>query len=82
MRRIGVTHVLNAAQGSKFNQIDTDDTFYSDIGVGFLGIPAIDIFGFKMSKYFATAADFIENALCSEGGMCVEPNLLPTFNLY
>ncbi|KAK2184085.1 hypothetical protein NP493_283g03021 [Ridgeia piscesae] len=68
LRRIGVTHVLNAAQGRKFNQIDTDDAFYSDIGVAFLGIPAIDVFGFKMSKYFATATDFIENALCSEGG--------------
>jgi len=82
LRRIGVTHVLNAAQGRKFNQIDTDDAFYSDIGVAFLGIPAIDVFGFKMSKYFATATDFIENALCSEGGMCDETNPLSTFNLY
>ena len=67
LKRIGVTHVLNAAQGTKFNQINTDESFYSYIGVNFLGVKAIDIARFQMSQHFSVAADFIENALSSEG---------------
>ena len=65
--RIGISHLLNAAQGSKFNQIDTTEAYYADLGLKFLDIPAIDVARFKLTPYFQIAADFIQDAIESGG---------------
>lgn len=67
LKNLGITHILNAAQGKKFNQIDTDEKYYSDIGVAFLGVEAVDFPNYKINKHFTTAANFISQCLDSEG---------------
>ncbi|EDO29666.1 predicted protein [Nematostella vectensis] len=60
---LGVTHVLNAAQGTKrLSHVNTDASFYKS-GIIFHGIPATDVFMFKLNKYFDEAADFIASAV-------------------
>lgn len=69
--QLGVTHILNAAMGQKFNQINTSKHYYHDLSLQFYGINAIDIAGFKLYKFFEAAAEFIENALQSKGKVLV-----------
>lgn len=69
LRRIGVTHVLNAAQGKEkgCGQVNTTPGFYSDSGIQFLGVPAFDNIVFRIYPYFEQAAQFIEDGLRSKG---------------
>ena len=64
---MGITHLINAAQGSKFNQVNTTADDYKDTDLTFLGIPAIDVFKFKMTPYFKSSSDFIHTALQQNG---------------
>ncbi len=67
LQKLGITHILNAAQGQKFNQIDTSEAYYADLGLTFMGINAQDVARFKLTPYFESAADFIDSALKSGG---------------
>ena len=67
LKAIGITHVLNCACGSTFNMVNTDQEFFESSGILFHGIPAVDVWKFKMAPYFSAAADFIEQALNSKG---------------
>lgn len=67
LKRKGVTHIVNCAQGTKFNQINTDEEYFSDIDIRFLGLQALDIERFPMNKFFQPAADFIDEALANKG---------------
>ncbi|XP_023234866.1 dual specificity protein phosphatase 3-like [Centruroides sculpturatus] len=73
LRRIGVTHVLNAAQGKNRNLyfVNTSSSYYYDSGIKFLGIEAMDSASFPLYLYFQRAADFIEEALGSGGKVYV-----------
>ena len=62
-----VTHVLNAAEGHKFNQVDTSAADYTGAGIQYHGIPAVDVMNFPLHKYFSGAAQFIDEALQSGG---------------
>ena len=67
LKSLGVTLVVNAAQGNKFNQINTNSDFYSDVRMEFHGIPALDIMTYKINKYFSDAAEAIDKCLLSKG---------------
>lgn len=67
LKRKNVTHVVNCAQGTKFNQINTDEGYFSDTDIKFLGLQALDIARFPMNKFFQPAADFIDEALANKG---------------
>ena len=56
--------------GTKFNQIDTDQAYFEDVGIKFHGIKALDILTFKMTPHFEPAAAFIDEAIKS-GGMSI-----------
>ena len=62
-----VTHVLNAAEGHKFNQVGTSAADYTGAGIQYHGIPAVDVMNFPLHKYFSGAAQFIDKALQSGG---------------
>ena len=62
-----VTHVLNAAKGRKFNQVDTSAADYTGAGLQYHGIPAVDVMNFPLHKYFSDAAQFIDETLQSGG---------------
>ncbi|KAL8583338.1 hypothetical protein ACOMHN_057624 [Nucella lapillus] len=67
LKSLGVTHVVNASQGTKFNQTDTNADFYQDAGIQFHGIPAFDVFTFKFLPYLKPAAEFIHKAHQAKG---------------
>ncbi|XP_043407984.1 dual specificity protein phosphatase 13 [Chelonia mydas] len=66
LRRMGITHIVNAAAG-RFH-IDTGAKFYRDLPVDYYGIEADDDPHFDLSIYFHQAARYIRAALNSPRG--------------
>ena len=56
-----MTAVLNAAQGNLegWSVVNTKESYYTGVGIQFLGVPAIDLNSFPLSDYFEQAADWI-----------------------
>ncbi|GIY90529.1 dual specificity protein phosphatase 3 [Caerostris extrusa] len=73
LRRMGITHVLNAAQGKEKHcgLVNTWPGFYTQSGIRFLGVPAFDNIVFRIHPYFEEAAAFIDDALKSGGKVLV-----------
>ncbi|KAL4640006.1 hypothetical protein GN956_G12092 [Arapaima gigas] len=64
LTRMGVTHVLNAAEG-KQNSVDTGAHYYNEMNIEYYGVEAEDIPTFNLSQFFYPAAQFIDHALSS-----------------
>ncbi|KAK2824226.1 hypothetical protein Q5P01_021401 [Channa striata] len=62
LRELGITHVLNAAEG-KWNNVLTGADYYSDMDIQYCGVEADDKPSFNISQYFCPAAQFIHQAL-------------------
>ncbi|XP_068274975.1 dual specificity protein phosphatase 3 isoform X3 [Nyctibius grandis] len=73
LQRLGITHVLNAAEGKSFMHVNTNAEFYEGTGIRYHGIKANDTQEFNLSRYFEEAADFIEKALSQKDGSQVLP---------
>lgn len=76
LKKIGITHVVNCAKGTRPGQIDTDASFFKDVDIQYLGLQAKDILTYDISKHFEKAANFIDQALSKGGkklptGVCV-----------
>lgn len=67
LKRIGVTHVINAAKGKKFGMVNTSSDYYKDAGIKFLGLELLDLPIANISCHFRDVADFIEDALDNNG---------------
>ncbi|CAG2206725.1 DUSP3 [Mytilus edulis] len=67
LQKENITHVLNCAQGTKFNQINTSSGYFKDAGIQYYGIKANDISTFKMAPEFDKAAEFLDKALKDQG---------------
>ncbi|XP_041938134.1 dual specificity protein phosphatase 13-like [Alosa sapidissima] len=65
LRSLGVTHVVNSADGPA--HIDTGPGFYMDTCIQYHGVEAPDSKDFDLSPYFYPTADFIHSGL-SQGG--------------
>ena len=67
---LGITAVLNAAQGDLegWSVVNTKESYYTRVGIQFMGVPAVDLNSFPLMDYFQRAADWIENIL-SKGGV-------------
>ncbi|GFO12758.1 dual specificity protein phosphatase 3 [Plakobranchus ocellatus] len=71
MKRLGITHVLNAALGKDAFHVNTNHVMYRKAGMEFLGIEATDFLNYDMSKHFNVAVDFIETGVQSGGKVFV-----------
>lgn len=71
LRGIGITHVLNAAEGLHIGQVDTNATYYKGTPIVYLGLPLMDLPESQISTHFNEAASFIEGALQSRGKVLV-----------
>ncbi|KAL0964174.1 hypothetical protein UPYG_G00320210 [Umbra pygmaea] len=60
--KMGVTHIINAAEGT-WNNVSTGTDYYRDIHIVYCGIEADDSPTFNISPYFYSAANFIHQAL-------------------
>ncbi|KAK1124354.1 hypothetical protein K0M31_006721 [Melipona bicolor] len=67
LKMLGITHLLNAAEGKRFGCVNTNKSYYSDTTIKYLGLPLIDMCTTDISKYFNTIADFIDEAISTEG---------------
>ncbi|XP_034563147.1 dual specificity phosphatase DUPD1-like isoform X1 [Notolabrus celidotus] len=64
LKKLGITHVLNAAEGT-WNNVDTGAGYYSDMNIVYYGVVAEDVTSFDLSQYFYSAAGFIKETLCN-----------------
>ncbi|KAJ8686348.1 hypothetical protein QAD02_022142 [Eretmocerus hayati] len=71
LQRIGITHVLNAAEGKKFGMVNTSSDYYRETGMRYLGLQMLDLPSTDISQFFYTAAAFIENAVATGGRVYV-----------
>ena len=71
LRELGITHVLNAAKGEKFSQINTSQAYYDDCGIKFHGINLMDTESCKIEKHFDQSIDFINEALSGGGKILI-----------
>lgn len=68
LRLMGITHVLNTAEGSRYGQVDTGHLYYRDMpNIRYMGFPMTDQPSTDISKYFYIASKFIENGINSGG---------------
>eukprot|EP00096_Caligus_rogercresseyi_P003741 TRINITY_DN1724_c0_g1_i1.p1 TRINITY_DN1724_c0_g1~~TRINITY_DN1724_c0_g1_i1.p1 ORF type:complete len:207 (-),score=68.04 TRINITY_DN1724_c0_g1_i1:204-824(-) len=71
LKKIGVSHVLNTAEGSRSGLVDTNAKFYKPFGIQYKGLKLLDVAQTNISMYFVEAADFIDEALKSGGKVLV-----------
>lgn len=67
LRRIGITHVLNTAEGNKFGMVNTNRAYYRDTNIKYMGVQLEDLPLTNISIYFEETADFIESGVKSGG---------------
>ncbi|XP_069016233.1 dual specificity protein phosphatase 3 isoform X1 [Embiotoca jacksoni] len=73
LQKLGVTHVLNVAEGTSFMHVNTSADFYTGTGITYHGIQANDTEQFNLSAFFEEGADFIDKALAHNNGKGVRP---------
>lgn len=72
LRMMGITHVLNAAEGCRYGQVDTGHSYYRDMpSIRYMGFSMIDAPTTDISRYFYDAAKFIDSAISSGGKILV-----------
>uniref|UniRef100_A0A3B1JEX0 Dual specificity protein phosphatase n=1 Tax=Astyanax mexicanus TaxID=7994 RepID=A0A3B1JEX0_ASTMX len=62
LQKMGVTHILNAAEGER-NSVCTGASYYTDVNMEYFGIEAEDIPSFNLSQYFFSAAEYMQQVL-------------------
>lgn len=68
LKRLGITHILNAAHGTG---VYTGPEFYTGLEIQYLGVEVDDFPEVDISQHFRKAAEFIDEALLTyrgEGG--------------
>lgn len=67
LQMLGITHLLNCAEGKRFGFVNTCRSYYGDTSIKYLGLPIADVLSADISKYFYTAAEFIDDAVSGGG---------------
>ena len=67
LRDLGITHLLNMAQGKSNYHVNANHVMYRKVNIEYLGMEATDQMNFDLSVYFEKGADFIEKGLSSGG---------------
>ncbi|XP_006817775.1 dual specificity protein phosphatase 3-like [Saccoglossus kowalevskii] len=71
LQSVGITHVLNVAQGESLGKVNTDAQFYKSVGIKFKGIKADDVSTFNLSRFWEETGKFIHKALNDNGKVLV-----------
>ena len=67
LQRIGITHILNTAEGKTLGMVDTNSSFYRNEPFKYLGYRLNDLPGENISLVFEHAASFIDDAVINNG---------------
>ena len=70
LKRYGITHVLNTAEGKDEGLVDLTNDYFEGSGITYLGFPLWDHPSCNLIPYFGCASEFINNAI-SSGGKCL-----------
>lgn len=62
LEKMGITHILNAAEG-KWNNVATGPDYYNGMNIYYYGVEAEDSPVFNLAQFFYPAAQFIDHAL-------------------
>jgi hypothetical protein len=65
--KIGITHILNTAEGDEIRLVDTSKDYYRDTNIKYMGVQLQDRPETNISAHFAETADFIEDGVKSGG---------------
>lgn len=68
LKSLGITHVLNAAKGEKFSQVNTSPEYYKDLDIKFMGVSLMDVDNCRIERHFNDGTRFIYEALSSRKG--------------
>uniref|UniRef100_A0A8C5WJW8 Dual specificity protein phosphatase n=1 Tax=Leptobrachium leishanense TaxID=445787 RepID=A0A8C5WJW8_9ANUR len=68
LQSLGITHIINAAEGSSLMHVNTSPDFYNGTGIVYYGIKANDTASFDLSSYFEDSSEFIDKALSQKDG--------------
>jgi hypothetical protein len=68
LKRLGVTHVLNTAEGNRSSTVNTNQAYYAPFDIKYKGLKLLDVAQTNISLHFTEVADFIDEALASGGG--------------
>ena len=70
---MGITHVLNCAEGvwTDYSFVDLTEEYYEGTGITYQGLQVWDSTRVRMTPYFGCANDFIAMALNGGGGKCL-----------
>jgi len=71
LKKVGVTHVLNTAEGQTSGTVDTDQRFYKPFGIKYKGLKLLDVSQTNISIHFNEVADFIDEAIAGGGKILV-----------
>ncbi|KAA0203911.1 hypothetical protein HAZT_HAZT006951 [Hyalella azteca] len=71
LQRVGITHVLNTAEGKKMCTVDTNAEYYKEVNIKYLGLELLDIPSANISQFFEQGAQFIDDCLSSGGKVLV-----------
>jgi len=71
LKKAGVTHVLNTAEGTRQGLVDTNQNFYRPFGIKYKGLKLLDVAQTNIAMYFSEVAEFIDEALQSGGKVLV-----------
>lgn len=63
LKKLGFTHILNAAEGRKFGQINTSATHYEEVGIKYKGFSIVDHPTYNIAMHFQEAIQYLEDAL-------------------
>lgn len=64
---LGITHVVNAAQGIGFGMVDTNEQFYRPFNIQYMGLALCDDPNVAINEYFDSVSNFIDDALSQKG---------------
>lgn len=68
---LGITHLLNAAEGKKFGFVNTNNNYYANTTIKYFGLSIQDLPTEDISKHFCKAANFIDEAVSTKGKVFV-----------
>lgn len=71
LRNLGITHLLNVAQGDSNYHVNGNNVLYHKVNIEYMGLEATDQMNFDLSIYFEKGANFIEKGLKSGGKVMV-----------
>ena len=82
LKKIGVTHVLNTAEGKRTGLVDTNEDYYYPYGIKYKGLKLLDVAQTNIAVHFTDVAQYIDEALSSGGRKPFKILRRKTFSLF